>query len=134
MSDSILQNLYELSREMTRIFDDDQYRGAFRWPETNMYESEDAFVLVSKLPGLSKDDIEISVSDNTLTISGKRELPDHKKDKLHMSERFSGSFERSFMLNRRIDSKRIKAEAENGLLIIRLPKAEEARPRKIKIA
>jgi HSP20 family protein len=133
MSDTMLKDLYQLSREMSRLFEDSPLRGPSRWPETNIYESGDAYVLVSKVPGLSKDEIDISVKDNTLTITGVRKNPRPEKARNHLAERFSGKFERSFLLNQKIDLDKIKAESENGLLIVNLPKAGEAKPRKIEI-
>jgi HSP20 family protein len=101
MSESVLNDLYELTREMSRIFDTVPTRGLGKWPETNVYESPEAFVLVSKVPGVAKKDIDISIKDNTLTISGERKPPKREDAKSHLSERFFGAFERSYLLNQK---------------------------------
>lgn len=133
MYQSVLDDLFELNREMNRIFNGTGYRGYGAWPETNMYEDTESYVLVSKVPGMSREDIEVSIQDNTLSISGSRKKDQQENMKMHLNERFQGDFQRNFLLNERIDTDRIKAETENGLLIIRLPKSPESKPKKIEI-
>lgn len=133
MNASVLDDLFEINRQLNRIFDlsDPVLRG--RWPETNLYEDKDAYLAVVKVPGLEKNEIEIDLRDKTLTVRGERKKAGDKKAKVLLDERFTGAFERSFMLNDRIEEGEIRAEAQNGLLIIRLPKSPEAKPRKIEI-
>lgn len=134
MSGTILDDLFELNREMNRLFDEARYDVSGAWPETNVYEGKEDYVLVSKVPGTEKKDITVTVEDNTLTISGKRSKESDKDAKIHLSERFTGEFNRSFKLNDHVDVSAIKAETENGLLVIRVPKAPEAKPRRINIS
>ncbi len=133
MYKTIFDDLFELNREMNQVFSRAGMGGRKNWPETNTYESNDEYILVSKVPGMVKDDIEITVKDNSLTVKGKRNKETPENSKLHMDERFSGNFERNFLVNEKIDIDNIKAEASNGLLIIRLPKSPEMKPKKIKI-
>ncbi len=133
MYTSVLDDLFEINRQLNRIFDSpaNSFRG--RWPETNLYEDKDGYILVSKVPDVEKSSIEVNLKDNTLTIRGERKRAFPKGTKVLLDERFSGSFERSFILNDKIDSGRIAAEANDGLLIIKLPKSPESKPRKIEI-
>ncbi len=133
MNTSVLDDLFEINRQLNRIFDlsDPVYRG--RWPEANLYEDKDAYLVAVKVPGLEKNEIEISLKDKTLTIRGERKKSAANKEKVLLEERFSGSFERSFLLSDRIDEEHIRAESQNGLLLVRLPKSPEAKPRTIEI-
>lgn len=133
MNASVLDDLFEINRQLNRIFDlsDPVYRG--RWPETNLYEDKDAYLVAVKVPGLEKKEIEISLKDKTITIRGERKKSAAPKGKVLLEERFAGSFERSFMLSDKIDEEHIRAESQNGLLLIRLPKSPEAKPRTIEI-
>lgn len=103
-------------------------------PRVDIRESKDDFVLTMELPGVSKDDIHIHYEDDTLRVEGerKREVPGDGAEYLR-SERVYGKFSREFKINTPVQSDRIEAEFKNGLLSIRLPKAEEAKPKQIKI-
>lgn len=88
---------------------------------------------MAKVPGMDKDDLDLTLKDNTLALTGSRKKEVEGKGNLHLEERFSGKFERRFMLNERIDSTGIEAETSNGLLIVKLPKSADSKPRKITI-
>eukprot|EP01156_Anaeramoeba_ignava_P002430 Anaeramoba_ignava/a218384_18.p2 GENE.a218384_18~~a218384_18.p2 ORF type:complete len:135 (-),score=24.01 a218384_18:377-781(-) len=133
MYKTIFDDLFELNREMNRVFKSAGVTGKSNWPETNTYEKNDEYILVSKVPGIEKDDIEITLKDNSLTIKGKRKKEEGESLKKHLEERFSGNFERNFLLNNKIDAENIKAETSDGLLIIKLPKSAEMKPKKIEI-
>lgn len=133
MYKTIFDDLFELNREMNRVFRDAGISGKSRWPETNTYENNDEYILVSKVPGIEKENIEITLKDNSLSIKGKRAKETDEALKKHLDERFSGDFERNIMLNNKIDVDNIKAEASDGLLIIKLPKSAEMKPKKIDI-
>ena len=129
---TIFDDLYDLNREMNRIFSGYQNNKS-NWAETNVYENNNGYVVVSKLPGLSKDDVNITLKDNSLQISGERKKEEMKGESVHLIERFSGKFERNFILNDKIDAGNIEAEMKNGLLMIKLPKSPETKPKKIEI-
>ena len=133
MYKTIFDDLFELNREMNRVFRDAGISGKSNWPETNIYENSDEYILVSKVPGIEKENIEITLKDNSLAIKGKRTKETDETFKKHLDERFSGDFERNIMLNNKIDIDNIKAEASDGLLIIKLPKSAEMKPKKIDI-
>ena len=133
MNRTIFDDLFDVSRQMNRILSDSGWQNTKRWPETNIYENHDDYILVAKVPGMDKEELDITLKDNSLVISGERNKDGVSGGNAHLDERFSGAFERSFMLNEKIDTEKIEAETSNGLLIIRLPKAAESKPRKITI-
>ena len=104
------------------------------YPEVDIVEDKDKVMVSVDLPGLEKDDIRVSVHDNTLTIKGERKAEKEEKDKnFHRVERAFGSFCRSFTLPSEVDGQKIKANYKNGVLSIDLPKAEEVKPKEIPI-
>ncbi len=103
-------------------------------PSMDIFEQGDDVVVKAELPGMKKEEIEVSVTDNTMTISGekKQEEKVEKKNYFRM-ERSYGSFTRSFHLPTEVQSDKAKAEFENGILTISLPKAEAVKPRTITV-
>ena len=103
-------------------------------PPVDIQETEDAYRLTAELPGLSKDDINITLENNVLRLSGERKFEkDVKKESYHRIERTYGTFARAFTLPSQVSSEKVQAAFENGLLTITVPKAEQAKPRKIAI-
>lgn len=103
-------------------------------PPVDIRETEDALFLTAELPGLTKDDVEITVEDHTLTLRGERKLEkDVQKESYHRIERAYGTFSRTFSLPTNIDTEGVSASFEDGVLQVEIPKAEEAKPRKIAI-
>ena len=103
-------------------------------PAVDIQETDKAFVFTAELPGLGKDDVEITLEENLLTLSGSRELNEKEEgDTYHRIERAYGSFSRSFSLPSQVDSSGIDATFEKGLLTVSVPKSEQAQPRKIEI-
>jgi HSP20 family protein len=102
-------------------------------PALDLYQTNDDVVAVIELPGMRKEDIEISLHDGMLTISGERkeEAADGEKD--GRSERFVGKFRRSISLPTRVDSNKVNASYKDGILTVTLPKAEEVKPKQIKV-
>jgi len=133
--DTIFNDLYDLSRSIDRVFvnySPGKYR-AYKWPEVNIYENHDDYIVVARLPGIDKNDVNINLKDNALKISGERKKEKLDNSNIYLDERYSGKFERSFLLHEKIDAEKIDAEMKNGLLIIKLPKSPEAKPRNITI-
>ncbi len=108
-------------------------RGAF--PAVNLYENPDAYVLTAELPGLAPDEIEISLEGSTVTLRGERKIDyaSDEKTALHRRERLSGSFRRAFELPAAIDGDKVEAVHRNGVLMLRLPKTPEHKPRQISV-
>ncbi|MEE8584802.1 MAG: Hsp20/alpha crystallin family protein, partial [Acidobacteriota bacterium] len=98
----------------------------------DVIEDEGFLTFVTELPGLEKDQISISVDNNTLTFSGQRSLAGKRED-YHRLERSHGKFERSFSLPNTVESGKIAASLKNGVLTLTLPKKEEAKPRQIEV-
>ena len=135
---SPLERLYALQREIDRAFDTglNGFNGNGSWvPPMDVVETDSEVLCHLEVPGLKPEDIEISVRDNMLTISGEKKLEttEEKEGGYRSIERRYGRFERSFTLPRTIDANRVTARHENGVLTLVLPKVEESRPRRIQI-
>jgi HSP20 family protein len=103
-------------------------------PPVDIQETADAYRLVAELPGMTKEDINITLENNVLRLSGERKFEkDVKKDGYHRIERTYGTFARAFTLPSQVNQEKVEASFENGLLTIVVPKAEQAKPRKISI-
>lgn len=104
-------------------------------PAVDIRENGDAYVVSAELPGLGKDDVAITIENNVLKLSGERRFEQEaKEEEYHRVERAYGSFTRAFSLPTRVDPERVEASFQDGILTITVPKAAEARPRKIEIA
>lgn len=129
-----------LRDEMDRLFDGSfapvfRTPGSFsRWaPALDVYQDKDQFTVVAELPGLKKEDIELSLQDGVLTISGERKQ-EKKSEEGYRNERFFGRFQRSVTLPTSVDGDKIKATYQDGILKVVLPKAEEAKPKQIEVS
>jgi HSP20 family protein len=101
---------------------------------TDVSEDENALQVTMELPGVEPDDVRLSLENNILTIRGeKRQQIDENNERVHRFERVYGVFERTFALPSTVDVEKIEARFENGVLIVRIPKAERARPREIRV-
>ena len=104
-------------------------------PPVDIYENGDhEMVLKAELPDMSREDIDITIDKATLVIKGEKKLTsDVREEQFHRIERRYGTFSRSFSLPQSVDSARISAEYKNGVLSVRLPLREDAKPRQIKV-
>lgn len=103
-------------------------------PALDVRETADEFIIDAELPGLSKADVDITVEDGVLTLSGERRMEEQTEDKGYRRvERRYGSFSRALTLPRDIDADNVSASFEDGLLTVHVPKTETAKPRSIKI-
>ncbi len=102
-------------------------------PAATVLESEDGYTLEVEMPGVSKEGLEMWVENNELTIVGRRSLPSVQGTILHRESRRE-NFRRSFELDPSIDSSKISARIEQGVLTLSLPKAEQVKPRKITVS
>jgi HSP20 family protein len=109
--------------------------GLATWtPAVDVREEGDAFVFTADLPGLSKDEVEVTFEENVLTIAGERSLHDEgEQGQYRRVERRYGKFTRSFSLPGQVDAQKVQGAFENGVLTVTVPKAEAARPRKIEL-
>jgi HSP20 family protein len=102
-------------------------------PTADIFETEDALTVVLEMPGANKDDIDVSVENGVLTVEGKINFSKYEGLQPVYSEYNIGPFRRSFRISSRIDQDKINAEMRDGVITLILPKAEEAKPRKIKV-
>ncbi len=100
----------------------------------NVFDAGDAYVVKAEVPGVSPDKIDIDVEDDTLTLRGERAFSEPNRDAAyHRRERGAGQFRRVVRIPGRLASDEAKAEYRDGVLTVRLPKAKEARPRRVQI-
>lgn len=103
-------------------------------PAVDVMETDDEFQIRAELPGVEKKDVKLSVENGVLLISGHREQEKEEKGKrYHKIERAYGNFARSFTVPETVDAEKVTAEFKNGLLTVRLPKSEKARPKSIEV-
>ncbi len=123
-----------LNETLSRFFDDGEL-GTRTWaPAVDIYETDHDVVLKAELPGVDPKDVEVRVEDATLYLKGQRKFVNEvKEENYRRVERSYGSFTRSFALPSSVNSDKAKAEYKDGLLILTLPKREEAKPKTIQI-
>ncbi len=145
---SPMKELEEMRRDMERLFEDffeplprrrrrwwgKQAEGGVIVPSIEMYDRKNEIVLRVEIPGVDKQDIDLTITENNLTIKGeiKRE-EEVKEEDFYASELSYGGFARSIPLPVEVDSTKATATYKNGILEIVLPKKEEAKPREIKV-
>jgi HSP20 family protein len=131
----------QLQDRINRVFND-TYRSdeglmtSGTWvPPVDIYQNgEHEVVIKAELPDMSREDIDITVDNGTLTIKGEKKLAqDVKDEQFHRIERRYGTFSRSFSLPQTVDTAKVGADYRNGVLTVRLPLREEAKPRSVKI-
>lgn len=135
------RELRTLQDEMTRLFIGAVPRGNGEqmahgaWiPSVDIFEDQERLVLEADLPGLNREDFDISVENNVITLKGERKFEKKVEgDNYHRVERSYGSFSRSFTLPQTVTAEGATAEFENGILRVSLPKREETKARKIEI-
>lgn len=105
-------------------------------PAVDIQETEDAFVATADLPGLSKDDIDVSLEDGVLTIAGERRFVNEEEEgkTFRRIERAYGTFRRAFTLPQGVDAENVEAKFKDGVLHLTLPKSPAAKARKIAIS
>ena len=134
-------DLSDIQTQMNRLFDNfvgqpsSSGMAECLWaPAADMYETKNEVVIVAELPGLSEKDIHLSITGDLLTIQGERQRGGEAQDASHYRrERWFGRFERTFSLPMPVDSGQVKATYREGVLTVKLPKAEEIKPKEIKI-
>ncbi len=142
--DNPVAQLRELSNRLSRVFESDTPAWPFSdfggtltsaWvPPCDVFEGKDAIEIVAEIPGVNPKDVQISLENNLLTIRGeKKQEAKDESGQLHRYERTYGVFERTFSLPSTVNPDKIEARYSNGVLTVTLPKAEQARPRQIKV-
>jgi len=131
----------DLRDEMNRLFDLPMAGNFARqaqlfsgWtPALDLYQNNDNVVAVVEVPGMRKEDIDISLHDGMLTIAGERQSSSSEGENAERTERFSGKFRRSITLPKRVEADKVSASYKDGILTVTLPKAEEAKPKKVEV-
>lgn len=132
-----LDNLLALQRALDSAMTSDWFgsttasRGAY--PLVNVFQQGDDFVVVAELPGISKQALNIEVKRNQLRIAGKKEVARGDGKSVHRRERLSGDFDRTVTFPAAIDAEGVKAEYQDGILAVFIPRAESERPKSIAI-
>ena len=139
------RELERLRHEMDRIFESVMPSrswaleflpgtGARRYPRVNVAEQDDQYIVEALAPGVDPYSLDVNVKENVLTISGEKKAPEGvRPEAYHRNERSAGRFVRSLELPADIDAEHVKAVYADGILQVVLPKAEEARPKRIEI-
>ena len=135
---SPFEELNRMRQEMDRLFRD--FSGGTEpffsraFPAVNITEDAENFYVRGELPGIKAEDLDVSVVEGALLIRGERKLAtEDKQANYHRREREAGFFRRMIALPARVDSAKVSAKVKNGVFTITLPKAEEAKPRKISV-
>lgn len=140
LSTDPFRELFDLQRDINQLFDasfsaprEDVALKAWT-PAVDVYEDENAFLIKLELPEVNREDVKVSLNENTLSISGERRVEnEQKRENYHRVERSYGQFYRSFTLPPNVDTADIKAEFKDGMLRLTLPKKEEAKPKQIEV-
>jgi len=140
-SEDVFPSFFNLREEINRMFDDFLGRRPARevehatwYPAVDISETENEIILRAEIPGVKKDDIHVSVENNTLTFSGEKKIETEEKNReYHRAECCYGRFTRSFTLPATVDADKVKATYKEGVLTLALPKVEAAKPKRIAI-
>jgi len=131
--------LSTLREEINRLFESPFNDGGresdfFDWaPTVDLYEDKDNLVVRVELPGMRKEDIDISLHQGSLIVSGERKVETEPEGESSRSERFFGRFQRAFELPKEVDANAVTASYKDGILTVKLPKAEESKPKQISV-
>jgi HSP20 family protein len=124
--------LTSLQDELDHLFESPMTGWA---PALDVHEDKEAFSIRAELPGMKREDIEVSLQDGALIISGERKAEQvHEGTEVHRQERFYGRFTRALTLPTAVAGDKVKAQYKDGILTVTLPKAEEAKPKAITVS
>lgn len=133
----------ELRRRMDRVFDEyggyarpgfeEETRASAAWPKLNLFDTGAALVVTAEVPGLSEKDVQLTINQEVVTVSGERKPDAPAGYSVHRQERAALQFSRSFTLPTKIDAEKSTATMKNGVLTITMAKAPEAQPKQIAV-
>ena len=138
---SPFDQLTNLREEINRLFEsplgdlDRDFEFFNVWsPVLDLYEDKDNLIVRAELPGMKKEDIDVSLHEGTLTISGERRVEKRAEDvEPSRAERFFGRFQRTFTLQKSVEFNKVTATYKDGILTVTLPKTEESKPKQIEV-
>ncbi len=133
------EELENMRRQMSNLFgsfadgpDDSVSAGVF--PAINLTEDKENYYVRAEIPGVKNDDLELNITDNTLTLAGERKIPEESGDaRYHRRERRAGNFTRAIAMPGEIDADKVEASLVNGILTVTVAKAEKQKPRQITV-
>jgi HSP20 family protein len=128
-------DLLALRDQMNRLFEEQSPSNAHLWaPAVDVSENDSEIVLHAELPGMNKDDIDIQLTGDTLTLRGERKMQSAQRgEHFHRIERQYGAWQRTFQIETPLDANGVSATYEEGVLTVRLPKQQAVQPRQIAI-
>ena len=136
----VFQDLEEMQKEIKNMIDSRSQwpnkvgNGSLWAPAVDIIDEKDQIRIKADLPGLKKEDIEVTADNGVLTIKGeKKEEKEFKEKDYVRSERYYGAFHRSFSLPTGVDAQRVNASYKDGVLEVSLPKREDAKPKQVKV-
>lgn len=132
-----LMNLFSFQRELERfsgrnIFGTSTFSSGIA-PAVNLFEQKDDLVLTAELPGVNPKDVKIELNNGILTLSGEKKDDSPEGVSYHRSERGSGTFSRSIQLPYKVNPEKASADFKDGILVVKISKADEVKPRQIEI-
>lgn len=132
---SIYDDLDEMRKDMDALSEMLGYTGSYRssFPHLNAYEDHDGYLLAAAVPGVRREDLDLRCDETTLTLFGKRSAASGKGAEILRQERDAGGFEKLFRFPGKVKAEAVSARLENGILTVRVPKSEDAKPRPIAI-
>ncbi len=134
---SAWEEMERMQREMNKVlntFGLDRPRSATPFPAMNAWTTEDEEVVTAAIPGVEPEDVDLAIVNDVLTVSGERKIDQPSEElRYHRRERMDGKFSRSIQLSFPVDSNKVSATYDKGVLTVRLPRAESDRPRKISV-
>jgi HSP20 family protein len=136
--DNPLNTLLDIQKALESVFESPYFGKSVSthgtYPGINIFEDDDNFYLIAELPGLKKENIDLRITGDTISISGTKEPKTREDAAIHRNERAYGEFSRSFTLPDSVKNDKIDAKYEFGILWMTLPKAEEAKSKQITIS
>ncbi|MBR3731038.1 MAG: Hsp20/alpha crystallin family protein [Spirochaetales bacterium] len=133
MYKSIFDELLRFNNEMNKYFGTAGTNRYNQKPSVNVYENQNEYLVISKVPGVKKEDVALSVKDNVLHIAATRKPIADENAAMHLCERECGTFERNISFEDKIQADAISADMKDGILYIKAPKVPETQPMTIAI-
>jgi len=133
---STLGTMEQFRRQLGRLFEEWETPTGYSatgWPRTNLYDAGNELIVTAEVPGMTNKDVEVTVHQNILTLTGKREEHIPEGYSVHRQERMPIQFQRTFSLPTRVDMEKTSAEVKDGILTVHMAKAAEAQPRQITV-
>jgi HSP20 family protein len=131
----LFREMRRAQEEMNRLFGRVRFPLKAEFPPLNVWAGADGALITAEVPGVRPDQIDVTVHQDTVTLSGKRDPEAVDSDAIvHRQERIHGAFARTVLLPFRVDADKVSAHCDRGVLILELPRHEADKPRKVKIA